>query len=537
MFSKLSLYLNTVGRMRPQMILSRLRGMRKLPMGVLKAHSPEASIPAISIVELDCDEAFASRFDIDGLSRGCFRIINEAHAVDLAIWNVPGASHLWNFNLQYFEYCVPLAARYAKRADSSDWGTFKRLLESWMDCCVYPNGDAWHPYTISLRLVNWLICLDLFGEIAWQDKAFMDRLLGSIYVQYRHLLLNQEKHLLANHYFENLKTLLICSAMFGERDVYAVVSRDFEKQLEEQILPDGVHYERSLMYHKLILEGLLRVELASHELGYPLPSCMRNKEQLMLDAMASLEKGMGKTPFFNDSADGVAKECERLVIACGSVLGLAPDDSKTDFPFAGYYKLYCGDMALMLDAGDPGPRYMLGHAHCDCLSYELSLRGRPVVVNSGTYAYQSDLRSYFRSTRAHNVLIVGSEEQLECWGEHRVARGYRRPWARRAGTAAVEAGYTGQRGRSVCRWIELTEGGLVVLDEVDGAPSQLCSYIHFVSVEELCPSVTTGNGGDGQEVERRMCRLSAAFGSLKDGTCVTVARQSGNRIEYKVNFG
>ncbi len=30
----------------------------------------------------------------------------------------------------------------------------------------------------------------------------------------------------------------------------------------------------------------------------------------MLDAMASIEQGMGKMPFFNDAANGVAKECE-----------------------------------------------------------------------------------------------------------------------------------------------------------------------------------------------------------------------------------
>lgn len=535
--SKLSLYLNTVSRMRPGMVVSRLRGMRRLPAKILGEPRQEASIPLISIAELDCDDAFASRFDIDGLSTGFFRIINEVHAVDLATWGVPEASHLWNFNLHYFEYCVPLAARYAKRADSSDWDTFRRLLESWMDCCVYPNGDAWHPYTISLRLVNWLICLDLFGEIAWRDKAFTDRLLGSMYVQYRHLLLNQEKHLLANHYFENIKTLLICSAMFGERDVYAVVSRDLEKQLEEQVLPDGVHYERSLMYHKLIIEGLLRVELAAHGLGYPLPGCMRNKEQLMLDAMASLEKGMGKTPFFNDSADGVAKECECLVIACRSVLGLAPDDSKTDFHFAGYYKLYCGDAALMVDAGEPGPRFMLGHAHCDCLSYELSLKGEPVVVNSGTYAYQSELRSYFRSTEAHNALVINDEEQLECWGEHRVARGYRKPWARRVGASAIEAGYTSRGGRNIRRRFEMTESRLVVLDEVDGAPTRLCSYIHFVPFGDRHLSVSDGSTGDSSEIEQKTCRLSAAFGCLSDAPCVTVKRRLANRIDYVVNFG
>jgi hypothetical protein len=43
-------------------------------------------------------------------------------------------------------------------------------------------------------------------------------------------------------------------------------------------------------------------------------------------------------------------------------------------------------------------------------------------VNSGTYHYQDKLRKYFRSTQAHNTVKIGSHEQSECWGEHRVAK-------------------------------------------------------------------------------------------------------------------
>lgn len=424
MSTKALLFFNTIRRMRPSMIFTRLRPRRKVHMrhvGVDYA----LRIFNLCIPELDLEKGYVSRFDVDALLRDEFLLINERHHVDLETWSVSEASHLWNFNLHYFEYCVALAAAWRCSGDVKYYECFKRLVRAWLHACPYADGDAWHPYTISLRLVNLLICIDLFDSLLSEDNAFMDALTKSMYLQYRHLLINQERHLRANHYWENLKTLLICAAAFGEQSVYQRVMRDFERQLDEQILPDGVHFERSLMYHKLVLEGMLRVWLAAKQAGYSLPKSFLPKTQAMLNAMASLEKGMGKTPFFNDAADGVAKNCDQLVVACKRLYGMDADDSITAFSDAGYYKLYDGDIAVMFDAGEPGPSYMLGHAHCDCLSFELSYKGKPVIVNSGTYAYQSELRPFFRSTAAHNTVMVDGEEQMECWGEHRVGRAYR----------------------------------------------------------------------------------------------------------------
>lgn len=472
---KALLYARTVARMRPSMVAARLRRTESVPT------APESVVlrtMGLSVSELDLDEGYCRRFDLDGLARGEFLLINKFHAVDLKVWNVPEASHLWNFNLHYFEYCVPLAAHHVRTGEVADVELFKSLVGSWIDVCEYPGGDAWHPYTISLRLVNWLICLDLFGDAIIDDGEFIAMLTKSMYRQYRHLLANQERHLLANHYLENLKTLVICALAFGEDDVLASVERDYLAQLDEQVLPDGVHYERSMMYHKLILEGLLRVELAYRSVGKAAPKEVASKAKQMLDAMASIERGMGKTPFFNDSADGVAKECVSLVLACFKVYGFEPDDSNVVFPDSGFYKLYDGDMSLVFFAGEPGPRYMLGHAHCDLLSFELSVGGRPVIVNSGTYAYQSVMRPYFRSTAAHNTATINGEEQMECWAEHRVARGVGDVRIEEAYGHRIVASFRNYRGHLHRRSIELYDGVLRIEDLVDREDAEVVQHFH-----------------------------------------------------------
>lgn len=471
---KALLYARTIRRMKPSMIGSRLKGLHKVPLTV----PPRIQYLSLAIPSLDCDEIYAGRFDVDALARNEFFLINERHKVDLSCWNVPEASHLWNFNLHYFEFCIPLAARYALGGDREDLDQFKRVVLTWIATCKYPLGDAWHPYTISLRLVNWLICIDLFGDALAEDSIFMETVFESMYHQYRHLLVNQEKHLLANHFFENLKTIIICALMFGEDGVLSSVEREYIKQLDEQILPDGVHYERSMMYHKLILEGLLRVELAYRSVGKSAPKKVATKSKQMLDAMASIERGMGKTPFFNDAADGVAKECEPNIHACRNIYGYEPDCTKTAFPDSGFYKLYDDTAALVFFAGKPGPPYMLGHAHCDLLSFELSIAGEPTIVNSGTYAYQSELRPYFRSTAAHNTATVDGDEQMECWAEHRVARGVREVRVERATECCITASFRNYKGHLHRRTVILSDGSLSVEDRTDREDISLVQCFH-----------------------------------------------------------
>ena len=475
--NKVLLYIRTVARMKPSMVAARLRRAKS----VSEAPSGVSLCPlGIACGALDADATYMARFNLDALSRDEFLLINETHRVDLTRWAAPEASHLWNFNLHYFEYCVPLAARYAADGFRGDLDLFKRLVLTWMDACEYPCGDAWHPYTISLRIVNWLVCLDLFGDALADDEDFMCAMSASMYRQYRHLLANQERHLLANHYLENLKTLVICALAYGEDDVLAEVERDYLAQLGEQVLPDGVHYERSMMYHKLILEGLLRVELAYRSAGKAVSAEVASKVKQMLDAMASIERGMRKTPFFNDSADGVAKECGPLARACRDVYGYEPDDAKIAFSDSGFYKLYDADAALVFFAGEPGPSYMLGHAHCDLLSFELSVGGKPMIVNSGTYAYQGELRPYFRSTAAHNTATIDGDEQMECWAEHRVARGVSAVRVEVADEHHIVASFRNYKGHLHRRSIELCDGALTVEDSTDRGDAEVVQRYHLV---------------------------------------------------------
>ena len=91
---------------------------------------------------------------------------------------------------------------------------------------------------------------------------------------------------------------------------------------------------------------------------------------------------------------------------------------------SGYYGARTSDgHYVVCDAGPIGPDYQPGHGHADLLSFELSLRGARVVVDSGVSTYEAGaMRDYCRSTRAHNTVEIEGQNQVEVWAAFRVGR-------------------------------------------------------------------------------------------------------------------
>lgn len=419
---KIKLYCNTIRHLKPIQIEYQLRvRLGKAKNEIIKSDNVYFLNHDFMIFNPLVDEnpAFLQRFDVELLLDNNFKLLNETHVVDLSEWHVKDATHLWNFNLHYLEYLIPLSVKFKNAKDERYLQKWIEIVDSWVEYGSRQK-DGMAPYTLSLRLTNLLICLGIIKEDL--EPEFLHCLYQSIYSQYRYLQRNLELNLLANHYFENLKCIVLCSLLFNEQDIFHKYWELLLKQIDEQVLSDGVHFELSPMYHKIILEDILRVYFA-------LVSVNRRGDaeklvstiKAMSSAVASLEKGFNRTPLFNDSGDNVAKSRNSLLECCRQI---APDirDDISELSDSGYYKLYGNSTAIVFDCGQLGPSYMPGHSHCDCLSFELFYEGHPVFVNSGTFNYQSDLRSYFRSTAANNTFTVDGDEQSELWGEHRAAR-------------------------------------------------------------------------------------------------------------------
>lgn len=88
------------------------------------------------------------------------------------------------------------------------------------------------------------------------------------------------------------------------------------------------------------------------------------------------------------------------------------------FPRAGVVVMQRDGMYLAVTCGPNGQGGRGGHGHNDKLSFELNINGGDLIVDGGCFTYTADpsMRNRFRSTRAHNTVMVDDMEQ-DRWTE------------------------------------------------------------------------------------------------------------------------
>ena len=250
-------------------------------------------------------------------------------------------------------------------------------------------------------------------------------------------------------------------------------------------MEDGGHYERSPMYHAILLERLLDLLNVWPESDDPFPGL---REKVLEKAMKALDwldvmSVGGRFSLFNDACYDPAPEASRLLEFGTLLLGWrsAPRAPLRSLAASGYFRAEADPFTLIFDAGKLGPDHQMGHAQGDMLSFCLWVRDMPVIVHPGNYEYvPGPMRDYCRSTAAHNTFVPEGAEQAEWWGSHRVGwRGH--PLDAKAfwdpsgvvRLAASHDGYTRLGGRPIhTRNLELTESSLSVRDVLSADPGR-----------------------------------------------------------------
>lgn len=473
--NKLSVYWNTVKHLKPEQIVCRITRKLKLNCSLgITANTEAVCTSFVLLPWLDFDSCFLNRFPVEELLQDRITLLHETEEFSWdSVWHFKNRSPLWNYNLHYCEYLFSLVEAWRETKQACCLEKFMHIVDGWItQNPKQAGGVGWDAYPISLRLIVWMNCYSYLENDL--EEVFKGKMLASMAEQYTHLATHLEKHLLGNHYFENLKTLVICGLFFHDEKMTNAALRELKKQCVEQILSDGMHFELSPMYHKIILEDLLRVCAALRQAG-------RQDEELeaylqpMVDVAYSLEEGLERIPLFNDCGNNVTKSLDALLTTAKREFGIDPI-YKSQFPDSGYYIFKNGDWKLIVDAGQPGPSYLPGHAHCDAMSFELFCKGKPVLANCGTYAYQCAERGFFRSTAAHNTVMVEGTEQSQCWGNFRMGK--------RSHTSVLEVTdhhismeIADQLNNRITRHITFCENRMDIEDLSDTLPT--VSHLHF----------------------------------------------------------
>jgi uncharacterized heparinase superfamily protein len=412
-----------------------------------------------------------------------FRFLGTQHSLATAAdWNRRDWPRLWLYNLHYFD---DLVADGAERR--TDW--HRALVQRWVDENPPGQGAGWEPYPTSLRVVNWV-------KWALAGHALDDSARHSLAVQARWLRRRLEIHLLGNHLWANAKALVFAGVFFSGDEAQQWLAHGMKRirhELAEQILADGGHFERSPMYHAIVLEDLL--DLLQLAMIHPAAfakndvAAWREVAARMLRWLRVMSHPDGGIALFNDAALGIAPDHATLRAYAAGV-GVTVDDVPLApieaLPDSGYVRLESGAAVLIADVGAIGPDHLPGHAHADTLSFELSVHGARVLVNSGTSTYETGAeRLRQRGTAAHNTVVVDGQDSSEVWSSFRVARRARavdvahgtddgQLWLR-----AAHDGYRRLPGRPVHhREWRLSEHALAVSDDISGTFGEAVAHVH-----------------------------------------------------------
>lgn len=400
-------------------------------------------------------------------------------------WNDASQEKLWLYNLHYFDDLTAKGVH--KRAS---W--HKPMVGRWIEENPVGEGNGWEPYPMSLRLVNWMQWSLSGGHVPHGFDA-------SLATQTRYLTQRIEWHLQGNHLFVNGKALMMAGLYFKgkEADRWLALGWSIvEKELNEEFLSDGAHFELSPMYHSIMLRDLIDLVDFSRVYRDVLEEAFPGAEARLQDQVNSAREWLAgmvhpdeEISLFNDAAFGIAPS-PNAIDAYSRAAGL-PEVSHSwpslhHFQGSGHVRWQRDDWTAFLDVGAIGPDYLPGHAHADTLSFELSIGDERLIVDSGTGVYgDSPERLRQRGSQAHNVVTVDGQNSSEVWSGFRVARRAKVNDLEMSLTEPqrVSACHNGYKrlggGVTVARTWEYKKGWLTISDSANGRFERASARLHF----------------------------------------------------------
>lgn len=346
-----------------------------------------------------------------------------------------GADLKMPWELSRCHHLVTLAVAWRITGDAADADECLAQIDDWIDANPYPSGVNWAcPMDVAIRLVNWLTALGWLRPVLAglePESRIPARLDRAIWEHGWHL----SRHLEGsgprcprggNHLYADLCGLLAAGCYFGDRGRRwrATARAGLEVQTLRQFLTDGGPAESSTSYQRLLLEMAVWSEAVCRRRGMPLGAAATGRISDALRFSQDTCDPAGNSPNVGDNdsgrllavlrddetnhaylwdpeAPGIGAVHHRLLGADGR--GETRQPEVLSYPVAGFHVLRSKSFHVCVRAGTIG--HGGAHAHCDQLALTVSLDGRPVMIDPGSYLYTPDpeSRNRFRSAASHNL--------------------------------------------------------------------------------------------------------------------------------------
>lgn len=372
------------------------------------------------------------------------------------------------FELSRLQFLPILGKAYLLTRDESYRRTARDLVWRWIQSNPVPLGVNWTiAMEAALRAMSICFALNLLAPFPPKEHRWLNLVTCSLSEHLFYIEANLEfSHLLtSNHYLSNVVGLY-CLSVFLDGQGMAARREEYRRRIHDemmrQVYDDGADYEASTGYQVLVTQLfttallLMRVERATRVM----PAFIE-RLRMMFRFLNTIASRHGELPHVGDCDDGRVElllddleqmllfpVAERNSLRISHLLGLgqrlfgegrgeADDAAWYGFeetrpipypkpaldppkvrpvkllPRAGIAVLEHESAELLFFAIPNGIFGKGSHTHNDKLSFVLRIGGKEVFCDSGTGCYTRDIatRNRFRSTAAHNTLLVDGREQ------------------------------------------------------------------------------------------------------------------------------
>ena len=379
--------------------------------------------------------------------------------------------YLWEPNRHY--HLVTLAQAYALSGETSYLMRIRNHVESWIQQCPYGLGPNWcSSLEVGIRLINWWLTWRLIGGLnspifdGDSGRRFRNLWLKSIYQHVTFIRSFYSRYSSANnHLIGETAAVIIATSVWSYWQDFESAGSEARniliKECLEQNHDDGVNKEQAIWYQQFVLNFLILAGTCIPESPTRFPNEYWDRIEAMLVFIAAMRDREGNLPMFGDADDGVVCKLDHSLDHCpfASLLNKwaflsgrsdfprpdnnSADDNETvwlaaiaggfrplshpvdrsrptptDFPLGGYFSFSSDSpnqpkTRMVMKAGPLGFGSIAAHGHADALSIYLTVDGKEILIDPGTYAYHTEKkwRNYFRGTSAHNTVRIDGLDQ------------------------------------------------------------------------------------------------------------------------------
>lgn len=343
------------------------------------------------------------------------------------VWDKSRCLHICDLSQGYF---YTKDEKYSKEAISQ--------MTSWIkDNPIMYSVNWTNSMEVAIRAINWVYTLQLISDSKLLTDNFSQLISGSLYQHGFFIYNNLENYdeYNANHYIADLSGLIYIGLIFNNikqgKEWLEYGIKHLYNEIRIQVLPSGFHYEKSISYHRLVLEICLYTLKVLKNSGHIIPNDIIYRLKKMCEVIFSYTMSNGYIPnigddddgrfldFYHDSSNSHSYLIKLFEKEFGDImsLNLKNDINALDAGFV-TRKMRRYDIIVTNSGMSKYPIFnkVAGtHTHCDLLSFVLCVGGNQFIIDPGSYCYTKDIhkRQEYRSTRSHNTLLIDNIEQFE----------------------------------------------------------------------------------------------------------------------------